>query len=226
MSWLHTTMNSTLGKKVLMALTGLFLILFLVIHLLGNLQLLLPDQGAAFNIYAHNMASNPLIRVVSILNFAFILTHVVYSIVLTRLNKNARPVGYAVPNKKSAWASRNMGILGTIILLFIIIHLKGFWYELKFGKVPFVEIDGIMMKNGFALVQAAYSNPIYSLIYVIAMVFLGFHLSHGFQSAFQTLGLNHNKYTTFIKKTGLAFSILIPGLFAMIPIIMYLKSIT
>ena len=131
MSWVSKTLSSTLGRKLLMALTGLFLILFLVVHLIGNLQLLLPDNGESFNLYADSMAHNPLIRVVSIGNFAFILLHVIYSIILSRHNKNSRPVDYAVSkaSTSSTWSSRNMGILGTAILIFLLVHLKGFYYE-------------------------------------------------------------------------------------------------
>lgn len=226
MSWVSKTLNSTLGRKLLMALTGLFLILFLVVHLAGNLQLLIPDAGESFNIYAETMAKNPLIRVVSIGNFAFILLHVIYSILLSRQNKTARPVGYAVSkaNTNSTWASRNMGILGTLVLIFLLVHLKSFWYEFKFGEIPTAVYEGVTYKNVYLTVAEVYSNPLYVLFYVLSMGFLAFHLSHGFASAFQTLGLNHAKYSPLIKKVGLGFSILIPVLFALIPIVMFLQS--
>lgn len=226
MSWVSKTLNSTLGKKLLMSLTGLFLILFLVVHLAGNLQLLIPDGGESFNIYAETMANNPFIRIVSIGNFAFILLHVVYSIILSLQNKSARPIGYAVSgaSTNSPWSSRNMGILGTLILIFLLVHLKSFWYEFKFGEIPTAVYEGVTYKDGFKVVAEIYSQPIYVLFYVLSMGILGFHLSHGFASAFQTLGLNHVKYSPIIKKVGLWFSILIPALFALIPIMMYLKS--
>ncbi|WP_162342030.1 succinate dehydrogenase cytochrome b subunit [Cyclobacterium salsum] len=226
MSWVSKTLNSTLGKKLLMALTGLFLILFLVVHLAGNLQLLLPDDGKAFNIYAETMASNPLIRVVGILNFGFIALHAIYSAILTRHNKKSRPVGYAVTNASanSGWSSRNMGILGTLILIFILVHLRGFWYEFKFGEIPYVTYDGVTYKDGYTIVAAAFENILYVIFYVVSMGVLAFHLSHGFASAFQTLGINHSKYTPFIKKLGLGFAIIVPALFALIPIIMFLQN--
>jgi len=227
MSWVTKTLNSTLGRKLLMALTGLFLILFLVVHLAGNLQLLAGDEGDAFNVYAHSMSTNPLIRIVSIFNFAFIILHVVYSILLTRHNKKARPVEYAVtkPSANSAWSSRNMGILGTIILIFILIHLRGFWYRLKFGTPDKVTIGGDEYDNAFIIVEETFKNPIYVVFYVISMAFLAFHLSHGFASAFQTIGLNHKKYSPLIQKIGMGFSILVPALFALIPIVMYIQSL-
>jgi succinate dehydrogenase / fumarate reductase, cytochrome b subunit len=227
MNWFVSTLTSSIGRKVLMSLTGLFLILFLVVHLAGNLQLLFNDQGQTFNKYAYDMANNPLIRVVSIGNFAFILLHVLVSVLLTRQNSTARPIKYAVSTRDagSTWASRNMGILGTILLVFILVHLKGFWYEFKFGEIPTAVYDGVTYKNVFAIVSNAYSNILYVGFYVVAMGFLAFHLSHGFQSAFQTLGLNHKKYSPVIKKVGLGFSILIPLLFALIPVVMYAKSL-
>ena len=227
MSWVTKTLNSTLGRKLIMALTGIFLILFLVVHLAGNLQLLIPDEGESFNLYAHNMSINYFIRSVSIINFAFILLHVVYSIVLTRHNKKARPVAYAEAkgSTNSTWASRNMGILGTLIFIFLLVHLRGFWYRLKFGLPDKVMVGDFEVDNAFIIVVEAFKNPIYVGFYVLSMVFLAFHLSHGFASAFQTLGLNHKKYTPIIEKVGLGFAILIPTLFALIPIVMYLQSI-
>ncbi|MFD2033359.1 succinate dehydrogenase cytochrome b subunit [Belliella marina] len=226
MSWVSKTLSSTLGRKLLMALTGLFLILFLVVHLAGNLQLLLPDGGEAFNKYAANMASNPLIKAVSIGNFAFILIHVIYSILLTKHNKKSRPIDYAVTkaSTNSAWASRNMGILGTLLLIFILVHLKGFYYEVKFGTMPMASYDGVDFKDVYAIVSAAYSNIFYVAFYVLSMGFLAFHLSHGFASAFQTLGLNHVKYSPLIRKVGLVFSILVPALFALIPLVMFFQN--
>src|ERR1044072_1634375 len=121
MNWFTTLLSSTLGRKLFMAFTGLFLIIFLVVHLAGNLQLLHADGGRAFNIYAQFMTSNPLIKTVSYLNYTFILVHVIWAILLTIRNNKARgSEGYAVSNSSSAWTSRNMGILGTFILIFIV----------------------------------------------------------------------------------------------------------
>ncbi|MDW3211040.1 MAG: succinate dehydrogenase cytochrome b subunit [Reichenbachiella sp.] len=224
MSWFTQTLSGSVGKKLLMALTGLFLILFLVIHLAGNLQLLFNDGGKAFNLYATNMANNPLIKVVSYGNFFFILVHVIDGIILTMKNKAARNIRYkvAIKDSKSSWASKNMALLGIITLIFLIAHLKGFWYEFKFGAIPFATYDGVEYKDVFQIVQALFSDPIYAGFYVICMIFLALHLSHGFSSAFQSMGLNHKKYTPFISKLGLVYSILIPLGFASIPICMLL----
>ncbi|HEY0653186.1 MAG TPA: succinate dehydrogenase cytochrome b subunit [Chryseosolibacter sp.] len=223
MNWFSNLLSSTLGRKVLMALTGLFLILFLAVHLAGNLQLLKHDDGQAFNIYAHFMTSNPLIKVISYVNYAFILLHIVIAIVLTNRNRSARGAqGYAVANKTSNWSSRNMGILGTFIALFLIIHLRGFWYEMHWGGIATANYDGVDYKNLYAVVDAAYNQWWYVTIYVVSMVLLAFHLYHGFGSAFQTLGLNHVKYNPVIKFVGVAFAIIVPALFALIPIVMFL----
>jgi succinate dehydrogenase / fumarate reductase cytochrome b subunit len=219
MNWFTRLLTSTLGRKVIMALTGLFLILFLVVHLIGNLQLLHADQGDAFNVYAQFMTSNPVIKTVSYVNYTFILVHIIWAIWLTTGNRKARgPEGYAVSKNSSPWTSRNMGILGTFILIFLVIHLKGFWYEMHWG--------GIGSRNGvkdlYAVVNAAYSQWWYVAIYVFSMLMLAFHLWHGFSSAFQTLGLNHMKYNGVINFVGKAFAIIVPALFALIPIWMYL----
>ncbi len=223
MNWFTNLLSSTLGRKLIMALTGLFLILFLVVHLIGNLQLLHDDGGRAFNIYAQFMTSNPLIKIVSYGNYAFILIHVLWAILLTRRNRAARgSEGYAVSGKSSSWSSRNMGILGTFIFIFLVIHLKGFWYEMHWGGISSQNYDGSQVKDLYAVVDAAYSNIWYAALYVVSMIMLGFHLWHGFASAFQTLGLNHAKYNGVILFVGRAFSIIVPALFALIPIWMFL----
>ncbi|NMM50200.1 succinate dehydrogenase cytochrome b subunit [Marinigracilibium pacificum] len=223
MSWFVRTFGSTLGRKLLMALTGIFLILFLVVHLIGNLQLLISDGGESFNIYAETMGNNMFIQVVSKVNFILILTHIIVAIILTSHNKKARPVGYQNfdGNANSAWSSRNMGILGTVIFIFIAVHLSNFWWVFKYGEVPTITIDGATMNNYYTVVNEGFSQIWIVGLYVISMIFLAFHLTHGFQSAFQTLGLNHKKYTPAIKAIGKWFAILIPLGFAIIPIYMY-----
>jgi succinate dehydrogenase / fumarate reductase cytochrome b subunit len=223
MNWFTKLLTSTIGRKLLMALTGLFLIIFLVVHLAGNLQLLKSDQGRAFNIYAQFMTHNPLIVAVSYINYTCIILHVLWALWLTRHNSKARPEGYAVVHNRSHWTSRNMGILGTLILIFLVIHLKGFWYEMHWGGIPTVDYDGATVNNLYDVVYKAYHVPWIVAIYVISMAILAFHLWHGFISAFQTLGLNHPKYNPVIKFVGKAFAIIVPVLFAIIPIFMYLN---
>lgn len=224
MKWFFELFSSTLGRKLVMALTGLFLILFLLIHLIGNLQLLKHDDGQAFNVYAEFMSTNPLIQTVSKVNFAFILMHVIWSIALTRLNRKARgPVPYAVKNSGSSiWSSRNMGILGTIVLVFIVIHLKDFWAQMHYGGIGTVNYDGKEVRNLYVIVNEWFQVGWYVALYVVCMIGVGFHLWHGFASAFQTLGLNHLKYNPIINFVGKAFAVIVPALFALIPVWMYI----
>lgn len=144
MKVLQFLFTSSIGRKVLMALTGLFLILFLVIHLLGNLQLLKADDGYAFNKYAWFMTTNPLIKTVSYLLYATILLHAFKGLYLAYTNKKARgskSYGSYNGNANSHWTSRNMGILGTLILAFIIGHMSDFWWEYKFGDIPWTKYE-------------------------------------------------------------------------------------
>ena len=222
MNWFTKFLSSSIGRKLLMALTGLFLILFLVVHLIGNLQLLKDDQGQAFNIYAEFMTSNILIKIIGIVNYTLILVHIIWAILLSRKNSSARgSQGYAVSKNSSHWTSRNMGILGTFILIFLIIHLRGFWYEMHWGGIPTRNYEGTEVKDLYAVVDYAYSSIPYVLVYVVSMLILAFHLWHGFASAFQTLGINHPKYNGVIGFVGKAFAIVVPLLFALIPILMY-----
>ena len=223
MNWFTNAMSSTLGRKVIMALTGLFLITFLIVHLSGNFQLLLNDGGKAFNIYAKFMTTNPVIKTTSYLLYATFIIHIVWAIILTAKNKSARPVGYANDNAASSWSSRNMGILGTVVFIFLVIHLKNFWWVMHNGPIGFKTYDGVEYKDLYAVVNASFSELWYVVLYTVAMAGLMFHLFHGFKSAFQTLGLNHPKYNGLIKGVGYGIAIIIPALFAAIPIIMFLK---
>ncbi len=227
MNWLTDTLSSSLGKKLIMALTGLFLVMFLTGHLLGNMQLFANDGGQSFNEYAKFMTTAPIIKLLSYITYLSILGHVIYSIVLTRRNQEARPIQYARNDRSanSLWSSRNMGILGTLVLIFLVIHLKSFWYEMHFGVIPMVEYNGVEIKNLYMVVNEAFAHEWYVILYVISMGALAFHLSHGFQSAFQTLGLAHVKYTPLIKTVGYAYAILVPVLFALMPLYLYFNQL-
>lgn len=248
MSWLTKTLTSSIGKKLLMSLTGLFLITFLVVHLVGNLQLFYNDGGYAFNKYTVFMTTNPIIKTVSYILYISIVAHALISLVLTIQNRSARPQGYASGSSgsTSAWSSRNMGVLGTIVFIFLAVHLQNFWYQYKWGHMPYAkyeqtETGGVakepipqedvtkavkqeegVYKDLYLVVDEAFKEWWIVAIYVISMIGLAFHLSHGFQSAFQTLGLNHSKYTPFIKKLGIVFSIVVPSAFAALPIYFYM----
>jgi succinate dehydrogenase / fumarate reductase cytochrome b subunit len=223
MKWLLDLFSSSIGRKVVMALTGLFIILFLTVHLIGNLQLLKDDGGEAFNVYAYFMTHNPLIKMVSYVNYAFFLFHIGWALMLTVKNRQARGTeGYAVTSSKSSiWSARNMGILGTIILVFLVIHMKDFWGQMHFGEMPTKTYGDNEVKDLFTVVGSAFTQWWYVALYCISMIAIAFHLWHGFESAFQTLGLNHMKYNPVISFVGKAFSIVVPALFALIPIVMF-----
>lgn len=218
-----TVRLSTITRKTLMALTGLFLCFFLVIHLLGNLQLLLPAERAkeSFNSYSHLLSGNIFIKIISYVLYTSIIVHCIDALVITL--KNRKTAGkYAVDNraKVSKWYSRNMGILGTIILIFLVFHFKDFWYQYKFGALP---VDESGNKDLYTIVIAAYQDWWYVLFYVLSMFALGYHLLHGFFSAARSLGVYHPKYVRWIRGFGTAYSYVIAFGFAIIPIYIYLN---
>ncbi|MCC6722981.1 MAG: succinate dehydrogenase cytochrome b subunit [Saprospiraceae bacterium] len=230
-NWFLGFFTSSIGRKLLMALSGLFLILFLAIHLAGNLQLLQNDGGVAFNKYSAFMGHNPFIQLVSKGNFAFIILHAVVGLMLWVKNKTARGAqGYAVVKTRATQTNptfaKFMWLYGIIMLVFIIIHLVQFWAVMKFGEVgtavQLVDIEGEQVRDLYSLVGAAFTNLGFVVFYVMSMVVIAFHLWHGFQSAFQTLGWNHPKYTPIIQVLGKAYSVLVPLGFAVIPIVFYL----
>lgn len=272
-------LKSSLAKKYWMSLTGLFLCLFLAGHLAGNLQLIFSD-ALHFNQYALFMTSNPAVKLLSYLTYFSILFHAVDGFLLTYQNIKARPIGYAKnnPSKNSSFSSRNMAVLGTLILVFIVTHMVNFWAKMHFDKnMPLqsisIEIMGqkqdlYVLTNGSYLPVAQVAKSledatksgaqtyienrteffntqakvkvgegykdlhkitvaffkdtkfglIATILYVVAMFVLAFHLLHGFQSAFQTIGLNSPKWTPLIKAFGTGFAIIVPLLFAIIPV--------
>ena len=226
MNWFLQFLTSSIGRKVIMSLTGIFLILFLIVHLLGNLQLLHDDGGKAFNLYAKFMTTNPLVKTISYLLYLSILIHAVQGWAIWRKNRAARGAGYAVKVTRAvntnARAASNMGWLGTVIFIFILIHRYQFWLQMKLNNLPMAEYDGKTAKDLYAIVAVAYQNLGYVVFYVVSMAVIAFHLAHGFQSAFQTLGLNHKKYTPAIRFLGRVYAIAVPALFALIPVYMYL----
>ena len=245
-------------KKYWMAATGLFLCLFLVGHLIGNLQLLGAgyESSMRFNEYTVFMTTNPVVMILSYATYLSIIIHAIDGLMISIANRKARPVGYAYsrPQRNSTWSSRNMGILGTIILVFIVVHFQNFWYQMKFGTLPYVmtkdgqspltmkgevvkggtiegsnvmmngEVVGSAMKDLYVIVMESFQNPVLVIFYVLSMIALAFHLWHGFQSGFQSFGFRHPKYFPFIKKLGYAFAIIVPAAFAFIPVWIYFQG--
>ncbi len=219
--------NTTLVKKIFMALTGLFLSFFLIIHLAGNLQLLLPEHIAhtQFNNYSHLLSGNPLIKVVSYVLYFSILYHIYDAFMLALGNRKANNSNYGKDARGavSNWASRNMGILGSVILIFLIIHFKDYWYIYKFGELPFDEVGN---KDIYLIVIESFKVLWYVVLYVVAIIALGFHLMHGVKSAVRTLGLYNERYILWVRYIGFTFSFMISLGFAIIPIFVYLKTLS
>jgi len=194
-----------------MGLSGLFLCVYLVVHLAGNLMLLKKDGGVLFNQYAMYMEHFWVTQILEVVLFLGFFIHIIDGIILTFQNKSARPVKYAVnnPSENSSWFSRNMGFTGSIVFFFLIVHLKNFFIDQRF------------FEKHSSMYQAAldvFSNPYYALLYVFAIAVLGLHLNHGFQSAFQSIGFNHPRYTRWLKLFGTLYAIIIPVGFIIIPI--------
>ena len=222
MSWVKTTFTSSIGKKVIMGITGLFLCSFLVVHCGLNSLIFFNDGGVLFNEGAEFMAHNVLIRTMEIVLFLGILAHIFQALFLTIQNKKSRPIGYAVVNgnANSKWYSRSMGLLGTLILIFLIVHLSHFWYVSRLTD----EITS-GQETLYGEMKEVFENPLWVILYVLSMISLAYHLLHGFKSGFQSLGINHPKYTPFIKSLGVAFSIVIPFIFALMPLAFYFNFI-
>lgn len=218
MSGFGKVFSSSIGKKFIMGVTGLFLVLFLVVHCGINLLIFFNDGGLTFNIGAHFMATNWLIRAGEIVLFAGLLVHILQALRLTLQNQKARPVKYAVTNGKanSKWYSRSMGLLGTLLLIFLIVHLSNFWVVSRFTGIPTVDANG--HEDLFAVMKLSFQNPLIVGLYVLSMVSLAYHLLHGFSSAFQTMGWNHKKYSGIVKSVGVWYSIVISILFAAMPL--------
>lgn len=221
MSGFGNALSSSIGKKFIMGITGLFLVLFLVVHCFINALIFFNDGGLTFNIGAHFMASNWIIRAGEIVLFIGLLAHIFQALRLTLQNQKARPVKYAVNDGKanSKWYSRSMGLLGTLLLIFLIVHLSNFWVVSRFTGIPTVDANG--HEDLYAVMRETFKSPLIVVLYTLAMISLCYHLLHGFASAFQTLGWNHTKYNGIIKGLGVWYSIFISLLFAAMPIAVY-----
>lgn len=217
-------MLSTLSRKILMCVTGLFLSFFLLIHFLGNLQLFLPQEQAhlQFNAYSHFLSGNIIIKIVSYVLYTSIIVHAVDGLIITLRNRKSGG-NYRTDNRKraSTWASRNMGILGTLILIFLVIHFQNFWYVYKFGNLP---LDDNGNKDLYILVITVFKEWWYVLIYVASMIALCYHLIHGIQSAVRTLGVFHPKFVRWFKYAGIAYSLIICCGFALMPIYIFFTN--
>ncbi len=206
--------KSSVGQKILVALSGLFLCSFLIVHLSGNTLLFKNDGGKSFDTYSEFMATNTLIRTLEIVLAAGFLLHILLGVITWISNRMARPDRYALSraNENSDLSSRVMFIGGSAIFIFLVVHLRSFFVPTRFA--------GAVKPDMFELVKTAFENPYYDGFYLIALFFLGYHLRHGFQSAFQTLGLRpwNRKLIDWI---AVIFWLVIPIGFAVMPLYFY-----
>lgn len=218
-----------------MALTGLFLISFLIIHvginscIFNDLTIFnAKDNGSMFNRAAFFMGNSFVIRLIEIGLFAGFIVHIVQGYVLAAQNNAKRKVGYNVKmgTKGSNWYAKSMGLLGTLILIFLVVHISHFWVP---SRVTTHSLDEVYYKGQttpvhdlFQRMVNVFQEPWVIGLYLIGCISLAWHLLHGFQSAFRTLGLSNHKYIGMIKTAGVVFSIIVPLLFALMPVSMYL----
>jgi succinate dehydrogenase / fumarate reductase cytochrome b subunit len=215
-SFLHF---SSITKKIWMALLGLFLMVFLVVHLGINLCLLRDDGGKWFRDAAHFMGTNYIIKIFEVILFGGFFLHILIGIILQIKNWFSRPVRYRVTNKTpTPFLSKYMIYTGAIVFTFLVIHLFNF-FLIKFGWVgsPVPKLES--GEPDFAgVARYLFSQPAYSIVYIGLIIGLGFHLYHAFQAAFQTLGLDHKTYTPFITGFGIFYAIVIPLGYIIIPL--------
>ncbi len=219
---------SSITKKIWMSLMGLFLMVFLVVHLSINLLLLVDPTRELFNTAAHFMGTNPFIQTFQWVLFLGFTIHIILGFVLQIQNWIARPKGYKVKaTSEDSFFSKYMIHTGVIILIFLGIHFVNFFFRVKiFHTVPDFILNGVntgMEDMGIVVVEL-FQNPSYVIGYVIALIILGFHLDHGFQSAWQSIGVNNSKYTPFLKGFGHIYAIFIPLGFIAIPVVIYLTT--
>lgn len=224
-------LSASIGRKFVMSISGLFLISFILLHLALNLLLIFDDSGDLFNQAAHFMATNPIIKVMEpVLGLGFII-HILWSLVITIQNRMARPIGYAKVSQgiNSTWASRNMLILGLLIFVFLSLHIYNFWYQIKIvGDLGHVTVNqaGVdtQMEDAYTLVAELFKNSVfYCLFYVAGAILLGLHLTHGFWSAFQTIGLNNDVWRKRLFTVAKVLAVLIAVGFSVIPLYFMIK---
>jgi succinate dehydrogenase / fumarate reductase cytochrome b subunit len=224
--------TSSVGKKLVMAFTGIFLILFLIVHAGLNACIWANDEGLMFNKAAHFMGSFVVPRVLEIGLFVGIFLHIIQGYMLTLENRSKRSVGYAVNySKGSKWYSRSMALLGTLLLMFLVMHIYHFWTPSRLGGIAGIKSLTVFDKNGveyhnlYAEMKLVFENVYVVILYVLACGSLAYHLAHGFQSAFKTIGIHNKRYHAIISSIGYGFAILIPLVFALMPISFYFNLV-
>lgn len=216
------------GRKFLMGVTGLFLILFIAVHLTINLLLIFDDTGVLFNSAVYFMGTNRIVKILEPLFGLGFFIHILWSFYLEYHNYRARPAVYNKKkfNIKNTWASRNMLIIGLLVLFFLVIHIMNFFWVINFnpGVLQKVTIGGVEMKDSYTLVADLFKNSItYDILYILAGILLGLHLSHGFWSAFQTLGLTQKHRLNRLQLLSRIYAIIVAAGFSVIPLYFLFK---
>lgn len=193
------------------------------------------DDGQTFNHWANFLGTNLIVKVMEYGLFAGLLLHSTQGLILWSQNKKARPVKYEVSRfREGKWYSRSMGLLGTLILLFLVVHLYHFWTPSRFGgtlgihtlqEASLADYNNQPVHNLYAEMQTVFQNPLIVLVYIFGVFALAWHLLHGFQSAFQSFGINHKKYKPIINAFGIFYTIVVCTLFALMPVAVYFKWI-
>lgn len=219
--------NSLFFRKTILAGTGLFLCVFLVVHLSANALLLLPKDTASnlYNSYSHTLRENPLIAIVAYLLYISIILHALYALLITLKNRKAKPQKYVMNHSKenSTWSSKNMGVLGSLILIFIIIHLANFWARIKLGIGEEVGIDAEGFKDVYSVTYDLFHNIYFVIFYSLMSIPLAYHLYHGLKSGFKTLGFYHKNGLKILAKISVIYAVIMGIGFGIIPIIVYFK---
>jgi succinate dehydrogenase / fumarate reductase cytochrome b subunit len=218
--------TSSVGKKITMGIAGLFLSTFLLVHLGINLLLIIFDDPQKFNLAAHFMGTNIIIKIFEVILFGGFLLHIVYGIFVQIQNWLARPKGYKVVNNaQTSYFSKFMIHTAFIVGIFLVIHLMDFYFKAKFfGEVEDVVYNGKNYHDLGSLVIEKFQMAGFVIFYIASILFLGFHLLHGFQSAFRTLGLEHKTYTPVIEFTGIVYTLIIVVGFSIIPLVIYFSA--
>ena len=227
MTW-KQVFTSSVGRKLTMGLTGIFLILFLLVHAGLNACIWANDGGQMFNRAAHFMGDNVVPRILEVGLFVFIFLHIVQGLLLEASNRSKRGIAYQVSygNRGSRWYSRSMAILGTLILLFLVLHWYDFWVPSRFGHIDEVTLDTkggapVTVHDLYGKMFDTFSQLWVVVVYVIGCIALCYHLMHGFQSAFRSIGVHNKKYNKMLTCIGVAYSIIVCLAFALMPISMH-----
>ncbi|HWJ28247.1 MAG TPA: succinate dehydrogenase cytochrome b subunit [Flavisolibacter sp.] len=228
--------SSAVGRKIVMALTGLFLISFLIVHVGLNCCIFydLPifnhnDNGSMFNRAAHFMGSSWAIRLMEFILFGGFILHIIQGYIVEIKNKSRRNKGYQVPlgNRGSTWYSRNMAILGTLVFLYLVIHIAQFWVPSRITyNLNEVTYRGVEVHDMFSKMYEVFQNEWVVILYLVGVIALAFHLFHGFQSAFRTMGVHNRKFMLMLKSLGYGFTVIVCVLFALMPISMYFQWVS